>query len=243
MKKKILVYVLIMALAAAVFSSCGKKKNDTATDTSSTGEQLPAEATTTQDDQSQKEQHAETAEEAPALEKNNSVAESAKDIDAISDINVEKKIFDVTLTIPKDFVGEMTQEELDKTVTEKGYKSATLNEDGSVTYVITKAQHKAMMEDVTKTIDQALSEIPNSEDYPNVTSVTANSDYTSFTITTKNAEPDLGETFGALMLYMYGGMYATFNGDKVENIHVDFVNADSGEVISSGDSKNLGKSN
>ncbi len=39
---------------------------------------------------------------------------------------------------------------------------------------------------------------------------------------------------------MYGGMYGVFSGEKPENVHVEFVNADSGEVISSGDSKDMG---
>ena len=45
----------------------------------------------------------------------------------------------------------------------------------------------------------------------------------------------------ALSLYMYGGMYAIFSGDEVDNIHVDYVNAASGEIISSADSKDMGE--
>lgn len=40
--------------------------------------------------------------------------------------------------------------------------------------------------------------------------------------------------------YMYGGMYNIFNGTPVENVHVDFVNADSGEIMDSADSSDLG---
>ena len=53
----------------------------------------------------------------------------------------------------------------------------------------------------------------------------------------------MSESFSVMALYMYGGMYAIFNGEDAENIHVDFVNADTGEVISSADSKNLGGGN
>lgn len=38
---------------------------------------------------------------------------------------------------------------------------------------------------------------------------------------------------------MYGGMYNVFNGTTVDNVHVDFVNADTGEIISSSDSKDM----
>jgi predicted small lipoprotein YifL len=169
--------------------------------------------------------------------------EDMKALEAIGDVEVDKGLFNVTLNIPADFIGEITQEELDKTVKEKGYKSAKLNADGSVTYVINKEQHKEMLEGVKKSIDEGLAEIVNAEDNSSITNVTANDDYTSFTITTKSTSNDdigLNETFAALTLYMYGGMYGVFSGERVDNVHVDFVNEATGKVISSGDSKNMG---
>ena len=77
------------------------------------------------------------------------------------------------------------------------------------------------------------------EDYPNITSIEANDDFTSFTVTTKSTELDFAESFSVLAFYIYGGMYNQFNGTPVDNVHVDFVNADSGEIISSADSKDL----
>ena len=46
-----------------------------------------------------------------------------------------------------------------------------------------------------------------------------------------------------MALYMYGGMYGIFAGEKVDNVQVDFVNADSGEIISTGNSKDMGNGN
>ncbi len=162
-------------------------------------------------------------------------------IKAAGDVEVDKGLFNVELTIPAEFVGDVTQEKLDESVAEKGYKSATLNEDGSVTYVMTKSQHEELVKVIEGEINDGMKGMIGSEDYPDITDVTANSDYTSFAITTKNAEPNMNETLSVMIYYMYGGMYAVFNGEKAENIHVDFVNADSGEVISSADSKNMGK--
>ena len=39
---------------------------------------------------------------------------------------------------------------------------------------------------------------------------------------------------------MMAGVYNTFNGTPVDNVHIDFVNADTGEVISSSDSADSG---
>ena len=224
MKKKVLSLVLALALCASVFAGCGKKAGET-------GDGAPVV-------ENQTEQASDTG--ASAEEK--SEDDGLSQLEAIGDVDVDKGLFNVTITIPKDFVGDTTQAELDESVKEKGYKSATLNSDGSVTYVMTKAQHEEMLSGIRESIDQSLSDMVGSSEYPNITNVWHNDDYTSFTITTKNAEPDLSESFSVMALYMYGGMYGIFSGEEVDNIHVDFKNADSGEIISSSNSEDMGNS-
>lgn len=155
-------------------------------------------------------------------------------------IEVDENLLTVELTIPSDFVGETTQEELNQTVEEEdGLKSITLNEDGSATYVMTKKKHKEMMSEIKTGIDEELQAMVGSEDYPNFTKVEANENYTSFTITTTSSELDLAESFSVMSFYMQGGLYNVFNGTPADNIHVDFVNADSGAIISSSDSSDM----
>jgi len=162
------------------------------------------------------------------------------ELDALGSVEVEEELFDVTLTIPADYAEGVTQESLNESVKEKGWKSATLNDDGSITYVMTKKQHKEMMNEFAQSINESLQELCNSEDYPNFVSVTAEDEFTKFTIVTKSEELDLNESFSVMMFYMYGGMYHIFNGTSpVDNIHVDFVNETSGEIISSADSKDM----
>ncbi len=155
-------------------------------------------------------------------------------------IEVDENLLTVEMTIPSDFVGETTQEELNQTVEEEdGIKSITLNEDGSATYVMTKKKHKDMMSEIKTSIDEELHAMVGSEDYPNFTKVEANEDYTSFKITTTSTELDLAESFSVMSFYMQGGLYNVFNGTPADNIHVDFVNATSGEIIESADSSDM----
>ena len=137
-------------------------------------------------------------------------------------------------------VGETTQEELEAQTIASHVHSVTLNEDGSATYVMSKAQHAELMKEVATSINQSLSEMVGSEDYPNITSIVANDDFTVFTITTTSTELTMQESFSTLGYYLLGGMYNTFAGNESVNIHVDFINADSGEVISSADSSSAG---
>jgi hypothetical protein len=142
----------------------------------------------------------------------------------------------VTITVPKDFIDETTQEKIDEIAQENGLASAVLNEDGSITCVMTKAQQQEIMDSIAQTIDQGMEQMVGSEELPNVTDVTANSDYTTFVVTTTNEKPDLNETYAITAFYTYGKMYAIFSGRNVENIHVDFVNDATGEFIGSADS-------
>lgn len=169
------------------------------------------------------------------------VSESVTPIEDLDGLEVEQGIFNVEITVPADFLDEgITQADLDAEAEESGFKSATLNSDGSATYVMTKSQHNEMMRGISESIDQALSDMENSEDYPTFTDVTANDDYTEFTVTTTATELGLTESFSTLAFYIYGGMYHAFNGTNVDDISVIFVNADSGEIIDEAHSSDAG---
>lgn len=147
-------------------------------------------------------------------------------------------LFNVALTIPAEYVEGTTQKELNKQAKEGTFKSATLNKDGSVTYVMSKSQHKEMLNTLKDSIADELNKIPNSTDYQNVTKVEANDDYTKFTVTTASTELSFEEQFLSVQLYIYGGMYNAFN-NLSPVISVDYVNADSGATIYSGKSSDI----
>ena len=147
-------------------------------------------------------------------------------------------LFNVALTIPAEYVEGTTQKELNKQAKEGTFKSATLNKDGSVTYVMSKSQHKEILNTLKDSIADELNKIPNSTDYPNVTKVEANDDYTKFTVTTASTELSFEEQFLSVQLYIYGGMYNAFN-NLSPVISVDYVNADSGATIYSGKSSDI----
>ena len=223
MKKRALAIILTFAISLSALSGCSSQVEEAKPEA--------LKSTTAETEKSSEPEAEETTENSD---------DGMKELEAIGDVNVEKGLFNVTLNIPRDYVGETTQKELDELAKEKGFKSITLNSDGSATYVMNKAQHEELLSGIRDSINSSLQEMVGSEEYPNITKIEANEDFTSFTVTTKNQEPDFSESFGILALYMYGGMYAVFSGDEVENVHVDFVNADSGEVISSSNSKDIG---
>ena len=161
-------------------------------------------------------------------------------IEDIGKVEVEQKLLSVEITVPADFVGETTQADLDANVSAGKFLSAKLNDDGSVTYKMTKGQHKEVMEGIKQSIEEALDEMIASEDY-SFTKIEPNADFTKFAVTTTSSELNLAESFSVLAFYMYGGMYNIFNGTEVENIAVDFINEATGQIINSANSRDMGE--
>lgn len=162
-------------------------------------------------------------------------------IESIGDIEVENKLLTVTLTMPADFVGETTQEELEENAKETGnFISVKLNDDGTATYVMTKSDHKELMENTRADFEKQLQEMVRSEDYPKITEIKVNDGFTKFEVTTENEEPDLTESFATFSFYMMSGMYHVFNGTQPDNCQVIFYNAQTGAVIQEANSSEMG---
>lgn len=157
-------------------------------------------------------------------------------------VDVDKNLFNVELTIPASYVGEdVTQESLDAKVVEDGFKSATLNTDGSVTYVMSKDQHNEMMDEVKASIDSSITEYIGSTDTPSITAIETNDDYTEFKVKLSTDTLGFGESFTALTFMIYGAMYNVFNGTEADNIAVSYINQATGEVIHTTNSSDLGE--
>ena len=156
-------------------------------------------------------------------------------------IEVEKEIFDVIITIPANLAGEVNQQDLDEMAQEGIAKSVTLNEDGSVTYEMSKRQHKQLLEELATQLKTDLDEMIESEDFPNVTKIETNKDFTSFKVTTKNEEVDMSEGFMCFGFMIYSAMYNAFagNADNDFEVKVKYYNADSGKIIDEWSSKDM----
>ncbi len=215
--------IALFLVATLVFSACGKETETT--------ESNASEAETEATESNAKEVEENTTEE----------TEDMSELESLGDVDVDSGLFNVKLTIPADYVGESTQEELTATAEEEGYKSIKLNEDGSATYTMTKAQHKEMLDEMKQGMNESIDEMIQSEEFPNVVNIESNEDYTEFKVTTTNEEPDMSESFLTLSFYMYGGVYGIFSGEQADNIKVAFINKASGEVISEENSKDMGE--
>ena len=228
------------ALLAAALTACSGNNGSNGGSTANTVQQEAAATDSTVD----KETEDQNAGQASTGDKEKEDQNAGQASTGEGGIDVDKGIMNVEITIPAEAAETYgfnfeSQEDADAYAKEQGFKSVTLQDDGSITIVMSKSKHKKMMEELSKSIDEELQKMIGSEDYPNFTAVEHNDDYTSFTVTTKSEELGFTESFSSLGFYIFGGMYNSFNGTPVDNIHVDFINEASGEVIESFDSKNM----
>ena len=161
------------------------------------------------------------------------------ELSTIGDVEVINGILTVSVTLPSDFIslgGGITQEELDQKAGDT-YVSATLNDDGSVTYKMTKSQHKKMLDDLVESIDSGLQDMVDEESY-SFTSIKHNDDYTQFDVTISGTELNLADSFATLGFRLYGGMYGILSGHRADNVMVNFYDSD-GNLIDTWNSDDL----
>ncbi|KAB1438380.1 hypothetical protein [Candidatus Galacturonibacter soehngenii] len=224
--KKVIVLVLIVCI---VFTSCSTK------DTSTSETEVNTQTTNSKKTETKSETESDTESRTEA-EMNSEIDDT---IETIGEVEVDKRLLTIEIVIPAEYMEGTSQEDLDTSSLESGFISATLNADGSATYVMTKDTHNKYMEELKTQLTSEINEMVGSTDYPNISSIEINDDYTEFNITTTSTELSMSESFSVIAFFMYGGMYNMFNGTKTDNITVNFINADSGELINTSNSANL----
>lgn len=167
--------------------------------------------------------------------------EKTEDTDTLK---AEKNLLSVEVTLPASLIGDSATE-LDQEAKDAGVKEVIQNEDGSITMKMTKDAHKNLLSSLKDGIDQGIDELlADKENFPSFESITYKDDVTEFNI---NVDPN---TYGGLQsmavmgLYIQGNLYQAFNAvpaDQIKTV-VNFVNKDTGEIIESGDSSQMGTS-
>ena len=147
----------------------------------------------------------------------------------------------VTIVIPTVYESVTTQEEAEKIRKENGYESAVLNEDGSLTVVMSRVQRDQMLDEFKRSVDEGIAEIINTVEDSAIEKIEYNDDYSIFTVTVPGDELGFAERQAADELVMYGTLYHIYSGNNVDRIQVDYLSSGTGEIIETADSGSLDK--
>ena len=165
-----------------------------------------------------------------------------------SQVEVDKGLLNVEITIGADMLEtfDETAEEFKASLEENeevDFKDVTINEDGSVTFKMSKSDHNKMMDEMIKSIDSSIAEITqNKEDYPNVIDITHDKDRLNWKVKMASTEKTISESFLCFSLTIQSVFYHGFNGDKQADVVVDYVDED-GNVFDTWSSKALEEEN
>lgn len=152
-------------------------------------------------------------------------------------IGVDENLLSVDITLPASFL-ELEEMDVDdvieKAEKEEGIKEVVQNEDGSITYTISKAKHKELMKDLARDINEEIKEIKTDDDFVSIQDIEANDSFSKFTmkVNREKFENSL-DGFAALGLALQGMLYQVFDGGDKDDIQVtiDITDADTGELI------------
>jgi hypothetical protein len=139
-------------------------------------------------------------------------------------VSVDKGLLNVEVTLPASF---FEGEDIDTVIADAkkdGVKEVTKNEDGSLTYKMSKAKHKEMMKEVESSIKESIKEAKTSEDYVSIKDITHNDSFNEFTLLVdKAAYENSMDGFAAIGFGMTGMMYQMFNGTDSDDAKVTIL--------------------
>ena len=142
---------------------------------------------------------------------------------------------DADITIPSILLGdEISQLQAGNTATDNG--------DGTVTYTLKGEQINEILKQIADNISDSIQDILDDNDrYPNITAITSDDNYTTFTISLSDGQMSIYESMLVMSFYTIGNRYQIYNGVAADQAvtTVIYINAADNTVISKTDSSSV----
>lgn len=213
--KKISLFLAMILLFTSILVGCGGNDNSTEVTKSETKE------TETEIKETKIEEETDTKEE------------TEEETETEEEINVDEKILNVDVTLPTVLIldEDETVEDLKESAKSiEGFLNVKDNEDGTVTYTMTKAKHKEMMDDFEDNLNKVIEDlIENPEG--SITNVEYNNDQSEFKVFVDPEKYNDIELFNGIIFYMQAALYRSFVGAEDFYTTVIFINEDTDEII------------
>ncbi|MEK5231932.1 hypothetical protein MHB42_09170 [Lysinibacillus sp. FSL K6-0232] len=138
------------------------------------------------------------------------------------------------VTIPATFFEGQDIDAAIASAKQSGIKEVSKNDDGSVTYKMTTAEHEEMLNGIKEGIKATIEDMKTGEDFQSIKDVTYNDTFSEFTLAVNKEEFDKGlDSIASFGLGIAGMYYQLFNGVAVEDyqVTVSFTDEATDEVI------------
>ncbi len=152
-----------------------------------------------------------------------SATETTDKNDSDDGISVNKGMLSVEIVLPSTFFQDKTEDEVVSTAKENGI-DAKKNDDGSYTYKMSKSKYSELLDTTKESINEYLSEIPNSGNFESIKKVESDEEYENFKIyVDKDKYENSFDSFVEMGLYMQSAYYHDFKGDIPDKFQVHFT--------------------
>lgn len=172
---------------------------------------------------------------------NNSKEESPENSNS-DKLSAEENLLSVEITIPSTFFEGQDVDKVVEGAKEKGVGEAKVNENGSVTYKMSKKVHKELLKSSKLNIDESIKKLlDDKETYPSFTEITYNDDVTEFNVYIDSAKYNDMQAFAVFGFYIVGNFYQVINcvpAEKIDTV-VNFIDKDTKEIINSGKASDM----
>lgn len=149
-------------------------------------------------------------------------------------IEVDEKLFNVDVTMPATFFEDMSEEAIKTAAEENGFANCLINADGSVTYTMSKAKHKEMLDELKISFEDTIDSLINGEEQvASFVDIKYNDDFSKIDIFVNKALYSSWDSFYVLTFYLAGAYYQSFAGidaDKIDII-VNFIDNATQEIF------------
>mgnify|MGYP004598302959 CR=1 FL=1 len=157
-------------------------------------------------------------------------------------VQVDKGLLSVEITLPATFFEDQTEEEIKAAAQEEGIEDCRVNADGSVTYQMSKAKHKELMEEMKNSIQESVDALVSGEDaVESFREIQHSEDFSQFDVIVDPATYTEWDSVYMLNFCMLGAYYQMFDGMNIDQVDVvvQFIDGDTNEVLDSGSFRDL----
>jgi len=150
---------------------------------------------------------------------------------------VDDNLLTVDVTLGSAFFEDSTPEEIQAAAKENGFLGCKINDDGSVTYTMTKGKRKEFLENYEKSIEETLKGYIEGENaVDSFQEIQHNSDFSEFNVTMDSEKATVWDTLYCIPLYIAGAYYQIFAGKDPDQLDVivNFIDVNTKEIVESG---------
>ncbi|MBK3495939.1 hypothetical protein JFL43_13930 [Viridibacillus sp. YIM B01967] len=139
-----------------------------------------------------------------------------------SDVAVDKGLMNVEIKVPASFYeGEDIDAIIASAKEDKEYKEVKKNSDGSVTYIMSRKQHTALMIKKKESTASNVKEIEEDSETPSVQKIEYNNNFSEFTVVVDKEEFENSfDSTAVFSIGFIGMLYQVFDGTAEEDMKV-----------------------